>query len=143
MCVSHDTLSRVLLLVRSGDVLALRAVVQAPDEVSVSCAGLSLYLLRPSPLSFNKYNNHNETTQYHNQTTTITQLHHDTTNNDETTNQQSTTINNTNNTTTTTKQTTMKQQFFFGFLFPFLLKISRVTKSFFLVYYGNLAFHEK
>ena len=38
---------------RSDDILALRAVVQAPDEVSVSCAGLSLYLLRPSPVSFN------------------------------------------------------------------------------------------
>ena len=29
-------------------------MVQAPDEVSVSCAGLSLYSLRPSPVSFNK-----------------------------------------------------------------------------------------
>ena len=53
--ISHDTPSRVLLLVRSDDILALRAVVQAPDEVSVSCAGLSLHSLHPSPVSFNNY----------------------------------------------------------------------------------------
>ena len=51
MCISHDTLSRVLLLVRSVDTLALRAEIQAPDEVSVACAGLLLYLLHPSPVS--------------------------------------------------------------------------------------------
>ena len=59
MCISHDTLSRVLLLVWSVDTLALRAEIQAPDEVlytsSVPCAGLSLYLLRPSPVSFNTF----------------------------------------------------------------------------------------
>ena len=48
------TLSRVLLLVMSEDILALRAVVPSPDKVSASCAGLSSYLLLVSPVSVNK-----------------------------------------------------------------------------------------
>ena len=60
MCISRDTPSRVLLLVWSVDTLALRAEIQAPDEVSytssVLCAGLSLYLLSPSPVSLNRKN---------------------------------------------------------------------------------------
>ena len=59
MCESHDTLSLVLFLVSSVDTLALRAEIQAPDEVSVPCASVpcaglsSLWLLRPSPVSYN------------------------------------------------------------------------------------------
>ena len=49
MFISHDTPSRVLLLVRSDDILALRAVVQAPDKVSVSCARYIHYVRRPCP----------------------------------------------------------------------------------------------
>ena len=42
------TLSRVLLLVMSEDILALRAVVPSPDKVSASCAGLSSWF-HPCP----------------------------------------------------------------------------------------------
>ena len=41
----------------SVDILVLRAEIQAPDEVSVPCAGfagLSLDLLRPLSVSFNR-----------------------------------------------------------------------------------------
>ena len=52
-CV-FETPSWIISLVPSIDVLAVYIRIQAPDEASADLAGLSLDLLRPSPVSCNR-----------------------------------------------------------------------------------------